>query len=302
MTTLAQAPMFAKADPRSIRYNTQIGTISLPTANPSPTPSAGIIDSIWPNAYTTVPVMSPDLNPANYSQLGDNGPSASNPFSEVATKGDAFRAIVMNRPFRSVGEMAYAFRDQPFKTLDFSSSNSSDAALLDLFTVNDYSAPSSMRAGVINLNSSQAPALAAVLSNTVVAEGIPGAPAPSPSPIAGNAAANSAASLAFLTGSTPALNKADLARITASETGLGAAVPKTQRESLARALGEADQTRTWNFMIDVIAQSGRYAPTATAAADLPKFIVEGEQRYWVHVAIDRFTGQVIDRQIELVKE
>ena len=55
-------------------------------------------------------------------------------------------------------------------------------------------------------------------------------------------------------------------------------------------------------MIDVIAQSGRYPPTATTAADLPKFIVEGEQRYWVHVAIDRFTGQVIDQQVEVVKE
>ena len=33
-------------------------------------------------------------------------------------------------------------------------------------------------------------------------------------------------------------------------------------------------------------------------SDLPNFIVEGEQRYWVHVAIDRFTGQVIDQQVE----
>jgi hypothetical protein len=31
-------------------------------------------------------------------------------------------------------------------------------------------------------------------------------------------------------------------------------------------------------------------------------MVEGEQRYWGHVAIDRFTGQVIDKQIEVVKE
>jgi len=30
--------------------------------------------------------------------------------------------------------------------------------------------------------------------------------------------------------------------------------------------------------------------------------VEGEQYYWVHVAIDRFTGQVIDKQIEVVNE
>ena len=31
-------------------------------------------------------------------------------------------------------------------------------------------------------------------------------------------------------------------------------------------------------------------------------LVEGEQRYWVHIAIDRFTGQVIAKQIEVVNE
>jgi hypothetical protein len=40
-------------------------------------------------------------------------------------------------------------------------------------------------------------------------------------------------------------------------------------------------------MIDVIAQSGRYPPNATTLAN---FMVEGEKRYWLHVAIDRFTS------------
>ena len=31
-------------------------------------------------------------------------------------------------------------------------------------------------------------------------------------------------------------------------------------------------------------------------------IVQGEQCYWVHVAIDRFTGAVVDKQIEGVNE
>jgi hypothetical protein len=54
------------------------------------------------------------------------------------------------------------------------------------------------------------------------------------------------------------------------------------------------------LLIDVIAQSGHYKPNAIS---LPNdFIVEGEQHYWVHVAIDRFTGQVIDKQIEVVNE
>jgi hypothetical protein len=29
---------------------------------------------------------------------------------------------------------------------------------------------------------------------------------------------------------------------------------------------------------------------------------ESEKRYWVHLAIGRFTGEVIDEQIEVVKE
>ncbi len=81
---------------------------------------------------------------------------------------------------------------------------------------------------------------------------------------------------------------------------MGWLVPtEAQRESIARALGEVGQTRTWNLKLDMIAQSGKYAPGET---ELRKFVLGGKQRYWVHVAIDRFTGQVIDKQIEVVNE
>ena len=80
-------------------------------------------------------------------------------------------------------------------------------------------------------------------------------------------------------------------------TGLG---NKEARECVLRAFSDACQTRTWNLLIDVIAQSGRYPPNATSLTN--GFVVSGEQRYWVHVAIDRFTGQVIDKQIEVVNE
>jgi len=71
------------------------------------------------------------------------------------------------------------------------------------------------------------------------------------------------------------------------------------QEVVARALGDTSQTRTWNLMIDLIGQSGRYPPPAINLSD---FMVEGEKRYWLHVAIDRFTGEVIDQQLELVNE
>jgi hypothetical protein len=69
---------------------------------------------------------------------------------------------------------------------------------------------------------------------------------------------------------------------------------------VARATASVSQTRTWSFLIDVVAQSGHYKPNAGNLQN--DFIVEGEQHYWVHVAIDRFTGQVIDKQIEVVNE
>jgi hypothetical protein len=331
---LAQAAMSAKADPRSIRYNSQIGVVNL-ASPPMSVVSAGIIGSIWPNTYATPPPMTasafpaptptPNANPATYSQLGDNGPAASNPYSEATPSsnagGDAVRPVMMNRPFRSAGEMGYAFRDQPFRTLSFSSANSPDAGLLDLFTTVAYGAtptpspsPSitptyptptaTPRGGVISLNSLQAPALAAVIARTIRREDTPrvftgGAPSPSPSPLTATPANNVATSLVLSTSSAPILNRAGLANLIAGETGLGPTVPKTQRESIARALGEVVQTRTWNLMLDLITQSGRYPPGET---DLRKFVVEGEQRYWVHVAIDRFTGEVLDKQIEVVNE
>jgi hypothetical protein len=60
------------------------------------------------------------------------------------------------------------------------------------------------------------------------------------------------------------------------------------------------QTRVWNLLIDVVAQAGRFKPNATNLQN--DFVVDGEQHYWVHVAIDRFTGKVIDKQIEVVNE
>jgi len=74
---------------------------------------------------------------------------------------------------------------------------------------------------------------------------------------------------------------------------------KARREVVPRAITSVSQTRVWNVLIDVVAQSGRYAPGETNPT---KFNVEGQQHYWVHVAIDRFTGQVLDKQIEVVNE
>ncbi len=280
--------------------------IATPTPYPTPTPYA------TPTPTTTPP---PNANPAILSQVSwsgvpDNAPAGSNPYSEVS--GDAVRPLVMNRPFRSVGEMGYAFRDQPFRTLSFSTDPSPDAALLELFSVNDYPTPSptptpssiptpTPRAGVINLDSRQSGAIAAMLAGAIqkesVAAGGPGFLL-APSQVSSSSANSVGTSFSSL--NVPATSKGGLAALIRNETGFGPTVPKTERESIARALAEAGQARTWNLLIDVIAQSGHYKPSPTSLQN--DFIVEGEQHYWVHVAVDRFTGQVIEKQIEVVNE
>ena len=88
-------------------------------------------------------------------------------------------------------------------------------------------------------------------------------------------------------GHGPALNRGDVARLAAAAA---AAVPATlaasdeTKQTIARALAEVGQTRTWNLMIDVIAQTGHYGPNAQNLTD---FIPEGEKRYWLHIALAR---------------
>jgi hypothetical protein len=64
-------------------------------------------------------------------------------------------------------------------------------------------------------------------------------------------------------------------------------------------------------MVDVIAQTGRYVPGATELVDpidptKTQFIVEGEKRYWLHIAVGRDlnggTVDVIGQQLEEVIE
>ena len=56
------------------------------------------------------------------------------------------------------------------------------------------------------------------------------------------------------------------------------------RESGLRPLADCGQTRVWNLLIDVIAQTGSYPNTVTSLA---QFQVGSERHYWQHVAIDR---------------
>jgi hypothetical protein len=87
-----------------------------------------------------------------------------------------------------------------------------------------------------------------------------------------------------------------------SATGTNsAAYPVVQRfrESAIRDLADGGQAGAWNLLVDLIVQIGRYPKDAAGISD---FLVEGERHYWVHIALDRTTGEVIDKNIEVVNE
>ena len=107
-------------------------------------------------------------------------------------------------------------------------------------------------------------------------------------------------------GHGPVLTRADVARLTAVASPQLPVVPGVSadevNQTIARALAETGQARTWNLMIDVIAQTGNYAPGTPNLTDPSKFIVQGEKRYWLHIALDRDDGTVLGMQLEEVVE
>jgi Putative Ig domain len=239
------------------------------------------------------------------------------------TTSASYHPIMLNRPFRNVAELGYVFRDLPWKTLDFFTDKSADAGLLDIFTINDGTPVSDSTGNIVGM---AAPATVAgtVNMNSIYIDPNNSNLAPVAQPILAGALWDDSSSTVAATGSgdqtaqtmtkrlvnatsaTPVQNKAELI----TRSGLPTTIlptasndnqaVKARREALPRAMASVSQTRVWNVLIDVVAQSGRYKPNAQSLRD--DFIVEGEQHYWVHVAIDRFTGQVLDKQIEVVNE
>lgn len=212
------------------------------------------------------------------------------------------RPVILNRPFQNVGEMGFAFRDLPFKSLDFSTSRSGDAALLDLFCINEGDSETGVVAGRVNLNTTNSNALKAVLTGSTRTPALPAA-----AHLDATEAETLANALISLTSGTgtddgPLTNPAELAQrlLDSSYLKNSPAVPnqiKSQKEVAVRSLAALGQTRTWNLMIDIVAQAGRYSKGSTK---LSEFTVEGERHYWMHVAIDRYTGKVIDQILEPV--
>ena len=197
------------------------------------------------------------------------------------------RPQILNRPFQSLAELGQVFRDQPWKTLDFTTPNSPDVGLLDVLSLHD----SANEGGKTSLNTRNPFLLKAILSNAITRLSGTGTDVIT--------AVQRDNIVTALISKQPLIRKTDLLAQLANDASITSLGNKEARELVMRAFSDATQTRTWNLMIDVIAQSGRYPPNASSLAG---FMVEGEQHYWVHVAVDRFTGDVVDKQIEVVNE
>jgi hypothetical protein len=238
-----------------------------------------------------------------------------------------------------VAELGYVFSGTPWKNIDFFTPQSGDDSLLDLFTINETptesSDPNSLVAGTVNLNARQAPVLQALLAGAYVDEALASGVATTPfSPITGAEANEILTSVSGLisrtestaTGEGPLQNVSELvgrwdsALAQGSNYATGYTGPSGDltnayaaafsggtlemmqnvqrlRESVIRPLAEVGNTRVWNLMIDLVVQDGQYPATATG---FDNFAVSGEQRYWVHEAIDRSTGQIVDQSVETV--
>ena len=214
----------------------------------------------------------------------------------------ADRPILLNRAFRSVGELGHVFRDIPWKTLDFFSRRSGDLGLLDVFSISETDGSPPLAAGKINLNTRQTAALAAALLNS--SKQLPGVNADVPSSELTDLQAQTIAQ-AIVRESTarPFLDRGDIvSRVLNAGTGtdpFAGDKSKVAREAAIRTLAEIGTTRTWNFMIDLVAQTGRFTTASKSGSD---FTVQSEERVWIHVAIDRMTGEILEVKKENVDE
>ena len=283
-----------------------VSTTTLPASTPIGLPNvvASVVDA-------TTALCTPATNSTSYT------PKYVSTFT-VSPGQNLGRPIVLNRPFKNVGEMAYTFSDTPWKNLDLSTPESGNTALLDVFTINDKSGPQALVAGRVNLNTRQAPVVRALLAggarddagllinaltlssvtnlaNALVDHTtVTNPPLRNPAELVGSYVTGSGTNTVYH-GYSELLTSIEAA----SPLGSSAYSIQRYRESPIRALSNVGSTRVWNLMIDLVAQTGRYPVSATS---LDQFAVEGEKRYWLHIAIDRLTGKILDSQLEVVTE
>jgi hypothetical protein len=286
------------------------------STSPSPWP--------WPGATpqpTHTTIIQYDRFGTSAYVLGWENGDTNDPHGPLgkATPAPGATPIVINHAFSTTAELGYGLKtEESFAPLDLHTSGSNESALLDFFTYNpvDHSYP---RLGIVNLNTRNVPVLAAILQMTLKKD-FDQYPAPSPSPTPAIIHSEALAAAQAIVNATSgaggaAVNRSAISRLTDAVVAAGAInvsllnpgeEQDKGKEAIARALSEVAQARTWNLFIDVIAQTGKYSPDATDITQANKFVVQGEKRYWLHIALGRdlVSGQVdvLGTQLEEVVE
>ena len=226
------------------------------------------------------------------------------------------RPHMLNRAFRSVAELGYVFRDVPWHQLDLSHPASVDGALLDVFCLHSdpvtHDAPR-ITCGRINPNIAPPEVLAALIEGTsksVIADStishddalklgtalnmwVSDTSDPTKGPLRSRSelvgtttkTGNTFASTGFM---------GQISSLMAADQSIG-----ENREAVIRALTDSTDLRTWNLMIDLVAQSGELGRKATG---LQQFIIRGQVHRWIFLSIDRFTGEILHQSSEYVSE
>jgi len=280
---------FVYAAARPLRPDTGRGW-ELGAANPASNANAQAIGTILQNTATSVTrYRDPDgeLRPGDGALAAGAGKEG-----QMYWPGNfASRPIVLNRPFRSVGEMGYAFRGTPCRSLDFFSTASGDAPLLDFFSANEEP-DDGITGGRVAVNSASPAVLAALLQGALADEGT----AATITDVRAREAAQALTALIRDADSGgPLLNRTELVTRWLGDQsrlsiGSDAERIKRQREVFVRALADTAETRTWNLLIDLFAQTGRIPQGKTG---LDQFLVASERHIWVHLSIDRLTGRIL---------
>ena len=206
------------------------------------------------------------------------------------------RPLVLNRPFRSVAELGYAFSGVPWRQLDFVTPESGFSGLLDVFCISENQHPQALERGRVSLNTRHPAVLEAVLSGAYVDELDPLGPSLAAGDSGHTVSTNRIAralvertsslepgkgpigNLSELVGrwvGAPSAGgvisganaysgfSADLDAVFSSAPTLRSS--ERARHSVVRALADSGSTRVWNLMIDLVVQVGRYPPRGAAA-------------------------------------
>ena len=330
------ASYFAKPDPRSQRF----GSFASQTGATNPglngvgawnhigggwPPSSGQMASLW-----DVPPRGPvSVAWGQFSGRGSSG-TATNPTGiTMNTAGAAFRytdpdgvlrwgdsgfgangmvsnqtatrPIVLNRGFRSVGEMGYAFRDLPWKSIDFFSERSGDSALLDVFCISE-SPDDAIVANRVSLNSASNEVVRAMLKEGLRRDAGGAGTSVAVDLLSSSELATLVTAVRTTRTSAPFLNRSELvSRVMAALPFTGDSFTiKRQREAVIRALADMVETNNWNFMVDIVAQSGRIRQGASPSA--ATFVAAGESRRWQFLSLQRTSASVVEVSDELVSE